>query len=236
LAPPLESERFLFYRGLGNFALPVEVAEWNGGAQGVGVKLTNRSPWPTQGAAFVLEVGADKGAFRQLDGALAPSVQRTAQLVADDALPLDRFVDALDAAMTTALLATGLYRDEAVAMVRTWRRQWFRTPGVRVLYFAPAPWIDREVPITIDPKPDTLLRVMVLRVELLTGEIEDEDLMFVATLDGGPNQQVGERHFYGLGRFAEPRLRRALSRLGRVPPAAAAFLSTLEHPNASIAW
>jgi hypothetical protein len=77
---------------------------------------------------------------------------------------------------------------------------------------------------------------MVLRVELLTGATEDEDLIFVATLDGGPNQQVGERYFYGLGRFAEPRLRRALSRLGRVPPAAAAFLSSLEHPNASIAW
>jgi hypothetical protein len=53
--------------------------------------------------------------------------------------------------------------------------------------------------------------------------------------DGGPNQQVGERHFRALGRFAEPRLRRALDNLGTVPPAAATFLAEIEHPSASFA-
>jgi len=216
-----ETERFLFYRGLGNFALPVETVEWDGGGNGQGVKLTNRSAWSTEGSVFVLDVGAERGAFRQVDGALAPDAAQTAELTAEDTLPIDRFVDALDAAMTTALLGTGLYRDEAIAMVRTWRRQWFRTPGVRVLYFAPSAWIDREVPITIAPAPDTLLRVMVIRVELLTHATEDEDLSFVAMLDGGANQQVGERHFYGLG---------------RLPPAAADLLAAIEHPNASLVF
>lgn len=230
-----ESERFLFYRGLGNFALPVETVEWGGGADGPGVKLTNVSTWPTQGPVFVLDVGAETGAFRQVDGALSPASSLTAQVRADDALPIERFVDELDAAMTTALLGTGLYRDEAVAMVRTWRRQWFRTPGVRVLYLAPSAWIDREVPISIIPAPDSVLRVMVLRVELLTSAIEDEDLKFVAMLDGGANQQVGERHFDNLGRFAEPRLRRALERLGHVTPQAADVLAAIEHPSVSAA-
>lgn len=231
-----ETERFLFYRGLGNFALPVETVEWDGATDGQGVKLTNRSAWPTQGPVFVLNVGADQGAFRQVDGALAPDAALTAEVTAADTLPIERFVDALDTAMTKALLDTGLYRDEAVAMVRTWRRQWFRTPGVRVLYLAPSAWIDREVPITIAPPPNTLLRVMVIRVELLTRATEDEDLSFVAMLDGGANTLVGERHFYDLGRFAEPRLRRALERLGSVPPAAAALLATIEHPNASVVF
>ena len=231
-----QSERFLFYRGLGNFALPVDVVEWGSDPTSVGVKLTNRSPWPTEGPVFVLDVGSDTGAFRQFAGALSPSAELTAALSSGaEALPLDRFVDALDVAMTSALLGTGLYRDEAVAMVRTWRRQWFRTPGVRVLYFAPAAWIDREVPLSISPAPDTLLRVMVLRVELLRRTTEDEDLKFAAGLDGGANQAIGERHFRALGRFAEPRLRRALELLGAMPPGAASFLAAIEHPSASFA-
>jgi hypothetical protein len=225
-----ESERFLFYRGLGNFALPAEVVPW-----GSGVTITNRSPWPLQGSVFVLNVAGDTGAFRKVDGLLAPGAELITEVTPADALPLDGFVDALDAAMTTALLGTGLYRDEAVAMVRTWRRQWFRTLGLRVLHFAPAAWIDHEVPLSISPTPDTLLRVMVLRIELLPRSTEDEDLKFVAALDGGEYQQAGERHFRALGRFAEPRLRRALENLGSVPPGAVSFLAGIEHPNASFA-
>lgn len=187
------------------------------------------------GPVFVLDVRKDTGSFKATAGALSPGAELTARALPEDTLPLDSFVDALDAAMTRALVGTGLYRDEAVAMVRTWRRQWFRTPGVRVLYFAPAAWIDSEVPLSINPAPDTLLRVMVLRVELLKRTTEDEDLKFVAALDGGANQQVGEQHFRALGRFAEPRLRRALENLGSVPPGAARFLAEIEHPNASFA-
>jgi len=229
-----QSERFLFYRGLGNFALPVEVAA--GSAQDVGVVLTKRSPWPLRGPAFVLDVGKETGAFLSFDPALPPSAEPPAATIWNaERLPLDHFVDELDGAMTSALLATGLYRDEAVAMVRTWRRQWFRTPGFRVLYFAPAEWIDREVPITISPAPDALLRVMVLRVEVLSRGLEDTDLKFVAALDGGEHHANAEQHFRSLGRFAEPRLRRALENLGKVTPEAASFLASIEHPNASFA-
>jgi hypothetical protein len=224
-----QDERFLFYRGLGNFPLPVEVSEAS-----EGIKLINRSPWPTQGSFFVLDVGAETAAFRVSAGALLPEAERLAAFPElADRLPLDQFVAALEAALTTALLQSGLYHDEAVAMVRTWRRQWFRTPGLRVLHLAPAAWIDREVPIAITPAPDALLRVMVLRIELLRRTIEEEDLRFAAKLDGGAQHAAAEAYFRARGRFAEPRLRRALDSLPAVPPAAVGFLSALEQPRAT---
>ena len=118
-------------------------------------------------------------------------------------------------------------------MVNTWRHQWFRTPGVRVLYFAPRSWLEREVSLSITPAPDAEVRVMVMRVELLTRDMENRDLD--ATIDLGTADAASARdYFHGLGRFAEPRLRRALSLLGGLAsPQAQAFLSEVEGPNAT---
>jgi hypothetical protein len=229
-----QAERFLFYRGLGNFPSPVQVTA----ASGVNttVRLTNAGR-DAAGTVFVLNVGADRGAFRTesqgvAGGAMLDEVVPSLQ----EGKPMDDFVGELASAMTEALIATGLYTDESVGMVNTWRRQWFRTPGVRVLYFAPQAWIDTQVPLTIDPKPSTVVRVMVMRVEVLTPAVEQDDRAFAALLDRSDADFVtGSNHFTALGRFAEPRLRRALTNLGATPPRAATLLSQIEAPNASFA-
>jgi hypothetical protein len=47
---------------------------------------------------------------------------------------------------------------------------------------------------------------------------------------------TAQAHFEGLGRFAEPRLRRALTTLGgTLPSRAATFLAQIEAPNTSFA-
>jgi hypothetical protein len=125
--------------------------------------------------------------------------------------PLPEYSSALGAKVTDVLEQSGLYHDEAVAMVSTWQRQWFLTPGVRLLYLAPAAWTDAVIPLTISPVPDTVVRTMMIRVELLTPEMEAEDVAALTLLESDPSR--GRAHFAALGRFAEPRLRRALRQL-----------------------
>jgi hypothetical protein len=110
--------------------------------------------------------------------------------------------------------ANGLYDDEATAMVNTWKRQWFRTPGPRLLYIAPQSWTDRSIPLAVDPKPESTKRVMVIRVEILTPEIEAADVAALRGLASPATAGAARDHFAALGRFAEPRLRRAVALLG----------------------
>jgi hypothetical protein len=223
-----QSERFLFYRGLGNFEPPLRVRAQDGSAV-----LTKQSAWRSPGPAFVMRVAEDGAAFERLD-VLPDEGSVTQAIPAAPSMPLDAFVERLADEMTDALSGTGLYRDEALAMVQTWRRQWFRTPGVRVLYFAPQSWIDREVPLTIAPAPDITLRVMVMRVELLTPEIETADVTAAIELNSASEATAAREYFRALGRFAEPRLRRAISTLGgRVTPEALALLAEIEGPAMS---
>jgi hypothetical protein len=93
-------------------------------------------------------------------------------------------------------------------MVNTWKRQWFRTPGVRLLYLIPQSWTDQSIPLSLVPQPDETLRVMLIRVEVITPEQEADDLLALSTFASAPAS--ASAYFQALGRFAEPRLRRAL--------------------------
>lgn len=205
-----ETERFLFYRGLGNFELPVSVKVAGiAGADGNPVVLKNGFS-DAVGPVFMMNVGETAAAFSQFSRGIAPGGELIDKLPGvDRARPLDAYADELSAAVTGALDDTGLYHDEAVAMVNTWKRQWFRTPGQRLLYIIPQTWTDASIPLTIEPKPDTMLRVMLIRVELITPEQEAEDVAALAGLDAASPEAL--EHFTSLGRFMEPRLRRALS-------------------------
>ncbi|HEY6081742.1 MAG TPA: hypothetical protein VIW29_23160 [Polyangiaceae bacterium] len=207
-----ETERFLFYRGLGNFDLPVSVRVTGPGTAGLGgnpIVLRNGFS-EAIGPVFMMNVGKDAAIYSQFSHGIAPGGELSDRLpMLHGTSPLDTYVDELSAAVTGALDDTGLYHDEAVAMVNTWKRQWFRTPGTRLLYIIPQTWTDASIPLTIEPKPDTMLRVMLIRVEIITPEQEAEDVAALAGLDGGSKEALD--HFASLGRFTEPRLRRALA-------------------------
>jgi len=214
----------------------VEVTAQAGGK--ISVQNTTKAP---VGSVFVLNVGASSGAFTvHKEGlAAADAMQETAPSITDGkALAIDAFVEALGASVTEALDATGLYHDEAIAMVSTWKRQWFKTPGLRVLYLAPQAWTDASIPLSIEPAPSEVTRVMMIRVEVITPELEDVDAKAVADLGdvGDPAAaKAAEDHFRALGRFAEPRLRRALSQLGDPAAAKAAdFLAQVTTANTSV--
>ena len=222
-----EAERFLFYRGLGDFDLPVSVHAL--GAGQVTVQNLNSEPLAQ---VFVLNVDGTSGAFSQHPAGVAAG--STLSAVAPDleqGQPLDVYAEQLGVAVTAALDTSGLFHDEAVAMVNTWKRQWFRTPGTRILFLMPQSWTDRSIPLTIDPKPEDLRRVMLIRVEVITPEQERADVSAVALFGSDP--VAAKAHFAALGRFAEPRLRRALA-LDQ-DATGAAYLATIRTANSSVA-
>jgi hypothetical protein len=225
-----QSERFLFYRGLGNFPPPAKVS-WD---RAGGVRVQNPSSDGADGPVFVLNVGQASGAFAVLREGIAPGASATVTPPPDGARkPIDTYVDELSTEVVRALDGAGLYHDEAMSMVNTWRRQWFRTPGLRVLYLASPSWIDRSIPLSIEPKPAKTARAMVIRIELLTPAVEEVDAKMV-TAFGTDADGAARAHFDALGRFAEPRLRRAIALLAAPAPAAAqAYLASIAKTNTS---
>jgi hypothetical protein len=227
-APEAQEERFLFYRGLGNFDLTTQVRA----LPGQKLTVTNASKLPV-GAVFVVNVGKASGAFlAKREGIPGGGSIEVATPALDKALALDAFVEELGASVTEALDGEGLYHDEALAMVNTWKRQWFRTPGVRVLYLMPEAWTNGSIPLSIEPKPDAIKRVMMIRTEVITPELEEVDVKAALELEKPETAEAAKEHFRALGRFAEPRLRRALSLLGD-PAFGAALLAEVESADTS---
>src|SRR6185436_3971468 len=84
---------------------------------------------------------------------------------------LNGSIDAVMGALKEQLLGAKLYDKEAVAMLKTWKDSWFEE-GVRMLYLLPRGTTDAILPLTLDPAPDELVRVMVGRMEFITPERE----------------------------------------------------------------
>ena len=109
------------------------------------------------------------------------------------------------------LVASGLYEKEADAMIKTWRSSWFEE-GMRVFYVLPRPTTDAVLPITIEPRPAELVRVLVGRAEVITPEMEKSVQQQVSLL-GDPSPAVRETAMLAIrkyGRFSEPILKRIL--------------------------
>lgn len=78
-----------------------------------------------------------------------------------------------------------------------------------------------RIPLAITPEPLEKVRVMVIRVEAITRAQEKADVAAAAQFAAEGTRAQAEAHFTALGRFAEPRLRRALALVDGPPPAAA---------------
>jgi hypothetical protein len=204
---PAEWERFIFYRGLGETRLPLAVSATAGGRLTCGADMKGGLQH-----VYLLRVEQGRGAYRYL-----PSVgcgDRIDQVVPamDGAKPMDRFVGEIADDLAGRLVESGLYAKEARAMVNTWRTSYFTTDGIRVLFVLPQSWTDAFIPMTINPAPASLVRVMVGRIEILTPEREREAETAISRL-ASPDPAVREQAFVtlrGQGRYVEPIVRRTL--------------------------
>lgn len=198
LAVGAEREGFIFYRGVGRFELPVRVTTEAGG----GLRVANLGGEALPGL-FLMRTDGEAGGIVAL-GALGAGQTLDAAAPAMD-LGRASFVAQAKALLSGALAESGLYGDEAQAMVDTWERSWFGTPGLRVLYVVPRAWTDALLPIRIDPQPDELVRTLIGRIEVLTA---GDEAAMVAAVEAGYAGQPAPRPEDG-ERFFEPRLRRA---------------------------
>jgi len=194
---PAQQEKFLFYRGVGTFDLPLSVKL-------SGDKVALKNPGNNEIAHLVIfENRGGKVGYRLLD---AFSGEATFERPV-----LDQNVDSLIQDLKRILVASGLYQKEAEAMLNTWRSSWFEG-GLRVFYILPRQTTDAVLPITIEPGPAELTRVLVGRAEVITPEMEKSVQRQVSML-GDPSPKVREaarQTIRKYGRFSEPILKRIL--------------------------
>jgi hypothetical protein len=173
-----ESERYLFYRGVGRIRAPLKATlDRKAGevklAANFDEVLTSRQTAHVP-PLWLLQVRHDgRCAFRTLDG-FDVSGDPTRELATSSY----RFADSdfqegnrakLEAAMHAALLEDGLYADEATALLTTWQRSYFASPGLRIFYLVPRAWTDHYLPLTLS-QPAKIDRVMIGRLELISDE------------------------------------------------------------------
>ena len=163
-----EIDHFLFYRGLGNFETPV-VTRFDA-KERLHVENLGTETIPF---AFVYEKDHSDLVRISWLGALAPGEDRISKTV-NLGGTMDMVGSQLRATFSRALVAEGLYGDEAMAMINTWWRSYFHQPGLRVFWIVPRSFTDDILPIAIDPAPQELVRVMVGRSEILTPAFERE--------------------------------------------------------------
>ena len=205
-------EKFLFYRGVGTFQTPLKVTI----SDQKQITLAN-----TGGATlrhlFALKVHGDRASFTPL-GNLGPSQIREPRVdLAQQGGPLTETAAQLSKQMADALESEGLYRAEAEAMVGTWRDAWFEEQGVRILYVLPRVWTDQILPITLDPQPRELVRVMVGRSELITpgmeAQVRECVTRFRQSDPGAKHAAVRGLQAMKLGRFATAAVRFVAGRM-----------------------
>lgn len=196
-----EQEKFLFYRGVGDFDLPlgVRLAEDQVAIRNVGTESVRK--------AVLFENRDGKIGYRVLDLPLDSSTE-----VKMNRPELRGNLKELRAELRAMLISEGLYEKEADAMLDTWRNSWFEE-GLRVFYIMPRKTTDAILPIDIDPQPEELVRVLVGRTELLTPEMEKTVTAQLRTLND-PSLRVRQtalKEINRYGRFTESLLTQILS-------------------------
>lgn len=218
----MESEKFLFYRGVGNFSTPLRaVLDATGGytVTNTGTNVISH--------LLVLNLHDGRGRFTPLEQLEPGQSRRIPREFADATMDASALAKEVGDTMTESLIREGLYPREAAAMVATWTDSWFAEDGMRVLYVLPRAWTDATLPMTLSPAPDKIERVMVGRAEIITPSrvkaLHDEvaAAAFNSSLAGHDRVLADMKK---LGRFVDPIWR--LSTAG-LDPAAVDFGSNV---------
>jgi len=194
----VEQEKFLFYRGVGNFDLPLSVRLKDN-------QVIVRSAWPHEVANIIVFENSEGRSGWRIHGPLNGEATIARPALGQSVEPLFREIE-------KALVGQGLYEKEAAAMVKTWRDSWFEE-GLRVFYILPRRATDAILPITIKPQPSELARVFVGRAEIITPEMERE-IRAAAQLFGENSPEARSTAINSVrryGRFADPVLREAMN-------------------------
>ncbi len=182
IASNRESEKFLFYRGVGHLLCPLQVRRSADstvleGHNQVGKGMSDCLPLAIQ-HLWLASFRADGAcAFRPLPPVTLNQPATDQQQPALFTVPAQfapgeysaANLDRLRGDMRLALKADGLFSDEADALLNTWELSYFKSAGLRLFFLVPQAWTDRVLPLRISI-PCEIKRVMVGRLELVTPE------------------------------------------------------------------
>jgi hypothetical protein len=177
-----QNEKFLFYRGIGSFPLPISAVLANDGK--IAVKKLGDD---AVSGLILFENRAGKRRYRFV-GTLQNDVELDLKSLPDDWAGVERDLE-------QTLVGQGLYSREARAMLETWRDSWFEE-GTRLFYIVPQRAIDSILPLTIQPAPSEINRVFVGRMEIITPMIQSDVQAAIAKNDRATLEKYG--------RFLEP--------------------------------
>jgi hypothetical protein len=150
-----QAEKFLFYRGVANFDVPLSAEAVEEGA----VRLRNL--WAEElSSAILFENRGGRIGYR-VHGVVGNSD------VTLDAPLLNGNLASLRMELERVLVNAGLFAREASAMVATWNDSWFEE-GTRVFYVLPPRSFETVLPLKVVPAPVSVARVFVGRMEIVT--------------------------------------------------------------------
>jgi hypothetical protein len=184
-----EQERFLFYRGVGDFAPPMNATVAADG------RISLKSPAGPLGAIVMFD---NRGGTVRYHARNVSGGQVTIEPSALEAHPVALLKSHLEGVLTVA----GLYPREAKAMIATWADTWFEE-GARLFYIVPQKAIDEVLPLDIAPRPASTVRVFVGRMELVTPATYSEVKTALTKND--------QRTLAKYGRFIEPFMNRVFA-------------------------
>ena len=151
-----QHEKFLVYRGVGRFPVPLSASVSPDGK----IVVENRGLNPVPNVILFENRGGRMG-YRNA-GAVSGGVML-------DSPELDSSLPVLRQELQSALVAQGLFPKEARAMLETWRDSWFEE-GSRLIYILPTAAVDGILPLQVEPAASGIVRVFVGRIELVTPE------------------------------------------------------------------
>lgn len=205
----IETDRFLFYRGVGRFQAPLLTTVASNERT---IYLRNTSSEALR-HLFLLEARDGRADFQYLAN-LEP--RKSANFKRDPNAkrrPLDEFTSDVFERLSASLAEAGLYPAEARAMVKTWQDSWFEEDGLRVLYVLGDKWTDQTLPLQLSPAPKEVKRVMVGRAEIILPSTEWSIMKSIVHFSDGDaaarTQAVEDLKALRLGRFLDPIMARA---------------------------
>jgi hypothetical protein len=169
-----ESEKFLFYRGVGHVDAPLRCSQEKGRLVIRGQlepSLKFAAPLRINNL-WLADIRSDgRVAFRSVDPIIVNGdtdrIAATMPMAFSEEQYGEGNLQRLCAAMHAALVHEGLFGDEASALLRTWELSYFKSAGLRLFFLVPPAWVNHYLPLKVSLPAETK-RVMIGRIELVT--------------------------------------------------------------------
>ncbi|MBN1419056.1 MAG: PD40 domain-containing protein [Planctomycetes bacterium] len=197
-----ESERFLFYDGSIDAPGPIEVRWTTVGKKALRIRVRPFESYPSRDAWLP---GWPHWSFPAKEGARSPvpavfivrveEGEDPAGVIWEVLSPSDPPRDlplatlfpiagGVEAALEKTLVSQGLTEPETKALLRTWREEFFRKPGLRAITVLPQWLYDALLPLEIDPIPGETVRAGIIVRECDDLLVDSMDAV-IAPVSGG---------------------------------------------------